>query len=467
MVRDLLDTDFTGLTPDALRADKSYQGDKEAAIKAADRLRKEVFDPIIAHIRGDAELSAIIGTKGYIRGYFPHYFDTMRTKYGEKNAVQMMRLLLPGRFASRFLEERKSKDWASGVSIFDVLPAYIQSTAKTIHDIPAYDKARRLLDEIPEGDGIEKKYIEWYLNNYMGIKANPFGIEEFHEDSRAVKLSRKVAQLYYDNLIGLNPKTWIVNLTQPLTNTVPEIGLKYTMIGAKQLYTSRKRRKIFHDSGLLLDYPGMESGIMSEGAWRRLMHQGMSAAEYSNRGITYLAGLAKAKDMGLIGPAAEMYAMDLVDKTQFSYGPEGQSRILSAVTPDLRVFQTFKLKQTEFVRNLVADAWAERKAGEGVTTARKKLGTFFAINVALPTILKLAGISLGKLALDNLGFTLADLIPGLPRTGTLLGKLGTWAWRVSDGQVKPEDIPMDVLEGLYNAFGPGAAMAKRVRRMAG
>jgi hypothetical protein len=466
MVRDLLDQAFTGLTPEKLRQSVAYTGDKEAAIVAAERMRTEIFEPIIQMIRGDAELINIIGRKGYIRGYFPHFMTQLEKKYGKPQGLAMARALLPERFISKFLQERESDNWASGVSIYDIVPSYIASTMKTIHDIPAYDKARKIVETL-EGDR-ERRYARWYIMNYMGTKANVMGMSEWGPDSLAMKLSRKVAGLYYDNLIGLNPKTWLINLTQPLTNTVPEVGLKYVLRGAKLLYTSKEARQKFHDSGLLLDYPGMESGTVGEGTWRRFMHGGMSAAEYSNRGITYLAGLEQAKDMGLVGKDAEMHAMDLVDKTQFNYGVEGHIELLEKIPPDWRVFQTFKLKQSEFMRNMVADAWNEHKGKSGNTDARAKLARFMVLNAVIPGMLKVAGISLGKYAFDSLGFTLWDLIPGLPRSASVfLDQLSKWMWRLKEGKLEAEDIPGDILDGLYNAFFPGANAINQVGKTTG
>jgi hypothetical protein len=451
MVRDLLDSAYTGLTPEKLRRDLSYRGDKEAAIRAAQRLRDEIFEPIIVEIRDNPEVVDIIGKRGYIRGYFPHMMDELQKKYG-KNWQSVARTIMPSRLMSRFLKERTSDFWGSGVSIFDVVPTYIHSTMRTIHDLPAAARAQKKLEALP--DGPRRKFAEWYVNNYLGLDEGKY-LGVVPKDHPWVELSRWVAQRHYDATIGLNLKTWGVNTLQTVANTIPEIGFKHAYRGIRALATKEGRRK-FHDSGLLFDFPGLEEGMTHEGAYRKIMHGGMAAAEYLNRGISYLGGLSEAAEAGLTGNAAEQHAMDVVEKTQFAYGKESAIPTLEALPPDMKVLMTFPLKEAEFFTNLVKDAY------QGGRRERAKLARFLLINGGIYGAGTAAGLDLKELIIG-----LMDMIPGIPRTLQLWDRLKKWLWRVSDGQVKPEDIPMDVLEGLYNAFGPGAAMAKRLRRMAG
>ena len=189
----------------------------------------------------------------------------------------------------------------------------------------------------------------------------------------------------------------------------------------------------------------------------------MAAGEYVNRGIAYLGGLEQAKDIHLVGRAAEMHAMDVVDKTQFAYGKESAIRYLENIPPDLRTFQTFPLKEAEFVGNLVSDAV------HGGARERAKLTRFLMVNVALPVGLAAAGVPVGRMFID-----IFDLIPKPFRTFQLQAKLMAWLRAVGVGvkeavtgehvkgvpKVDPADIPMDILMGLWNAFGPAANIAR-------
>ena len=481
MVRDLLDEAFTGLTPEKLRQSPAYTGDKEAAIRAADRFRKEVFDPIINHIRGDEELRNIIGKKGYIRGYFPHFLTQMESKFGKAEALKMVKALLPERFVSKFLEQRESDVWPSGVSIYDVVPSYISSTAKTIHDIPAYDKARKLVNELSEtekswgGEGT-KNFAEWYISNYMGMPSKILGVFDPH--AYLMRLSGKLAGLYYDNLIGLNWRTYLVNTFQTVSNTVPEIGFENTVKAINQLITSPAARKKFHDSGLLLDMPGIDLGVPMKTRARKFIHAGMAATEYLNRGIAYLGGIIQANKQGLIGKAAELHAINVVDKTQFAYGPKGQSRILSALPPDIRVFQTFRSKEAEFLRNLIADSYNEIKDKGSAGPDTGKLARFIMINGVLSAALTAIGIDVGRWFIE-----LWDLIPGIKFRSIQLGeKAYDWSQAAYRGIgqeifhkkypkgtriVKWENIPADVVYGMYDAFFPGANALKQAARDTG
>ena len=453
MVRDLLDEAFTGLTPEKLQMDRAYQGNREAAIRAAGRLRNEVFEPIINDIRSDQKLIDIIGKRGYIRGYFPHYWEQMKTKYGERDAAVIARQVLPERFVSRFLKERESNQWLNNVSIFDVVPSYIQSTMRTKHDIPAYNEALKTIETLPEDSPI-REFADWYVKNYIGINTNKY-MGLIPRDHPIVKLSRWIANRHYDATIGLNLKTWGVNTLQTLSNTVPELGFRYTGIGIKELSTKEGRRK-FHDSGLLFDFPGIESGILAEGTYRKVMHYGMAKAEYLNRGIAYLGGLEQARDMGLVGKAAEMHAMDIVEKTQFTYSKESAIPALDALTPDAKVLMTFPLKEAEFFSGLVKDAY------HGGAHEKAKLVRFLLINFGLAAAAKAAGIQIKDWLID-----LMDMVPGIPRSWQLLNDLRRYLWRLSDGQIKPKNIPKDILEGLYRAFGPGAVSLRRLARQTG
>jgi hypothetical protein len=451
MVRDLLDEAYTGLTPEKLRASLAYMGNKEAAIKAAERMRNEIFEPIIAQIRNNPELVEIIGERGYIRGYFPHWMEQLKRKYGEKEYLKMARALMPEQFISRFLKERESDQWANNVSVYDVVPAYISSTMRTIHDIPAYNRALKLVEKLEDGPG--KDFAKWYAQNYMGEPAAREGLLANNETYQ--KYSRWVANRYYDSLIGLNWKTWAVNTGQTLTNTFPELGAAHTAAGIKALFT-KEGRKQFHESGLLLDRPGMESDVIHRGTVRQVLHSGMAAGEYLNRGIAYLGGLSQAKEMGLVGRAAEHHAMDIVEKTQFTYSKEGAIRYLENLPPDLRVFQTFPLKEAEFVVNLVEDAY------KGGRAEKAKLGRFMALNVLLAGGLAAAGVET-----KNYFIGVLDLIPKPFRTFQLQTRLMRYLNNVYEGKVKVEDIPMDVLEGLYDAFGPASNVGKQTAKRLG
>ncbi len=491
MVRDLLDEAFTGLTPDKVRQSLSYNAtseERERAIKAAARLRKEIFNPIIDHIRNDPELVSVIGRKGFVNGYFPHYMKGMIDKYGQTEGTKMIRALLPERFVSKFLQERESDNWMSGVSIFDVVPSYIASTMKTIHDIPAYDKARKLIEELPLTERSwlgenAKSYAQWYISNYMGNRADILGV--FDPDSFVIKLSSKIAGIYYNNLIGLNWKTYSVNTLQTVSNTIPRIGFENTVRAIHALLTDKEARRKFHESGLLFDYPGIEldfkghifNRVLHGGAMeslRRVLHFGMAKTEYLNRGIAYIGGLEEAKQRGLVGKAAELHAFTVVEETQFGYGPHAQPRILAVLPPDARTFQTFKMKEAEFFRNLIADAANDIRNHED-TGAVGKLSRFLFVNFFMAALLMKMGLATGRFLVD-----LADMMPLVGIRSYDLSKRA-WNWflaarrgiakelldaRYDKGTrvVKPQDIPEDIITGLYDALMPAGLITKQTAR---
>jgi hypothetical protein len=293
-----------------------------------------------------------------------------------------------------------------------------------------------------------------------------------------MEMSRKLAGVYYDNLIGLNPRTWSLNLMQTVSNTIPELGLWYTLRGFKALVSDKAARQRFHDTGLLLDRPGMESGIRFEGLARTALHGGMAVGEYVNRGIAYLGALEQAKDQGMVGEAAEQHALDVVDKTQFSYGAESESSVMAHLPPDMRVFQTFKLKETEYVRNLIADAYHEYKDQGLGGREQNKLASFLVINAGIPALLTAAGVHVTRMFIE-----LWDLMPLLQiRTYELANRALRWgkaAWRGMAEEflgekypkgiqtIKPGKIPADIITGLYDAFFPAANFTQQAGKATG
>lgn len=461
MVKDLLDQSFTALTPEKLRQSKAYRGDKEAAITAAERLRKELFDPIINQIRNDPELVSIIGKRGYIRGYFPHFEQMMRQKYG-KYAPGMMKAMLPESFLSRFLKEREMERWVGNVSIFDVIPAYLHSTAKTVHDLPAYARAMKIIKELP--DGASKGIAEWYARNYIGDPTINDAIQRGSGKYEAV--SRWIAQRQYDALIGLNYRTWAVNLGQNL-NTITQVGLKNWIKGAEALFTKEGRQQ-FHDTGILLEQPGLESGIELHGRIRKAMHIGMGAGEYVNRGIAYHAGLAEAQQMGLVGKAAEMHALETVRETQFSYGKESPNYRIQRASPHMRVFQTYPSKQGQFMRDVFQDG-IQKGIMQGDRQARARMVRLIIILGGVPAAASAAGVSLTRAALD-----LGDIVPGMPVPLQALDKAqriyrDAKAGRLDDkdGNLDPSKISDRVLKDVVFSFLPGANFFRNISRDTG
>jgi len=448
----LLDFAQTGLRPE--NVGKAFELNKLQelrVVRAAADMRKHFFDPLINAVR-DPELSKIIGRRGYISGYFPHQVNKMNTLVDIPGLLEDM----PKRFISRFLKPREGNEFdLSGISAYDLIDPYSKSMLRTIHDLPAIKRSKNLASLID--DKMLRATAEWYIGNYSGLSSGMNRtLESFGPAGEgAQKFLRGLAQVHYDNLIGLSPKTWAINLTQTITNTWPELNTRFTIAGLKRLFTS-EGRDLLRQEGIIEEASSSFDADI-KGKVRGFLHFGMKHTEVVNRGIAYLGATEKGKAQGLTGEALRKFANRVVDDTQFNYGRAGDMRGVRSLTPDLRTFKQYWLKETNFVGEkfvdfgkVLFDAWTAKKFGRLKDPAVGRFGRMFFAWAFMASVL-------GEPVTDSIRGGL-----GLYGSGGLLGRTGDLIARFFkvivdgiDGKKSFHDIGSDVLDGIMNVLPAG------------
>ena len=465
------------ITPEDLIIEKGAQA-ATPAIRVASRLRDELFDPIIKMIQ-DPEVAKAVGEVGYVQGYFPRFMkrftDTIPMSGGELKKFQddLPDFLKPSitrertkRLETAEGELREGVEQLIEMDLFEVVPHYIHSANRTIFDLGAYKRAMEVVKQLP--DGVYKDMAQWYTDNFIShprLKGN--NPDKFYKQA-----ARAATKLYYDAYIGLNPGAAAVNLSQTVLNTMPEIGFGMTGKGIKKLFTKEGKRML-HESGILLDFPGMERALSEtdQSRTQKVLFYMFQKAEFINRGIAYLGGMEKAAARGLTGEAAEKFAWEIVEKTQFFYGRTSPLAFRSAtaspvgdLAPALTQFTTFPAKEGEFIGRIFNDglrAVNSLRKGEGTVEHRDeamKMIRFLGIWASMGALEAKTGIAQG--VTSDMFNAFARLAP-TPRDAYALGQyvLNTTTSAASGDMSVLADIPIDAIKAVADRF-PGQALVK-------
>jgi hypothetical protein len=332
--------------------------------RIGDRLRREVFEPIINQIRGDADLKGIIGEVGYIQNYFPELEKAWRSKYGEETALALVHDLKPERFKAGFFKKRTKEAKDPMLDIVSVMRAYLRGSAKTLFDVKGYAAAESALKNLPSGPGdLFREVASKYAKTFIGQPSTRGDVDAWH------KLGNKIHDWYYKAFIGFNPISAGVNLTQN-ANTFVEVGTKHTLKAFDDVFRGNKRlEKIFKDTGVLGEFPGMEISSRLQGKVDNSLFYLFRKAEALNRKVAFYAGMHEAEAAGKKGADAIEHALNVVHKTQFTYGKS--SPVQHASVPIVGQFSNYPMKQLEFLVSAVKRPEQRRRliALMGITAA--------------------------------------------------------------------------------------------------
>lgn len=434
-------------SPDALAAAALLDGqavDKPSAkaIELASRIRQEVFDPIFGRVSG-GDLAQNFGPVAYVESYLPRIRkELVDAGITPESADYMLRDLYPKEFQSRFFKKRPENPAEYSMDLFEILPRYLMAAKREVFDIPAYMQSKAALSKLPAGDMGE--LAKWYADNYIG-QPTASGVP----NETLKKVSRFVSNRIYDALLGANPTAAVVNMGQTALNTFPELGA-YTFAGMRDLLTDAGRQR-FHDSGLLLDYPGLvnmsESGGVGQKA-RKALHAMFDAAEYVNRGIAYLGAIDKARAEGMAEEAAEQFAYGVVNRTQFTYGrssPVYLQNQLDKLVPGAGQFMQYPLKEADFVWSTLYDGVKKEATSDDKARAGR-------------LIMMLGGASV-------LGYNfLGDIVPYLAPTPRAVFDIGRYIAQVGRGDKNVMDIPADAIKGILQ-YMPGRLGIQKIQKL--
>lgn len=111
-----------------------------------------------------------------------------------------------------------------------IIPTYLESMAKVIHDKPVVDAAKNVLGEIPNGK--LKEYLQGYIKNYTRYDSDPLLANAWNS------LANQIATINARSVISFNPVVHMYHLGQLPANIWPELGTKYSMVGLKDFLSN-------------------------------------------------------------------------------------------------------------------------------------------------------------------------------------------------------------------------------------
>jgi len=377
----LLNTD---ITPAGAKAQFNLSDSALAKVVVArDKARTNFFDAQISQNRGWKPVSELKGKSGYIDNYFPNWVEDQAMQ-GNYSVINTM---LPRSLKSRYLRQRTGErlDIHEEVSFQDIIRPYTRSMQQNAYGVPAVKEARLVAKDIK--DPLLRNLADWHVDNFSGKSSGMVaGLEGFdfvrsgkgYEQlgtmgHSIIKFSQLASAMEYHALIGLNPATWAINLTQPLTNTWPEIGTRSFLTGIYRFLNPKDKeaRELLRQEGIMkaASIATSENPTTSAG---KAIHWGMGASEVWNRGITFLGALDHGKRRGLSGSALRDYALDINDRTNFNIaGRAGDIRLLRMSMPHMRNWKTFMLKEINFAGEKTMDmatafrgAWKAKDLGK-------------------------------------------------------------------------------------------------------
>lgn len=334
-----------------------------------------------------------------ITNYITHIFDEQLIKKEfDEDLAKILQDKVAGSVYDPFTLERLG---ALGYkeNVWDALDAYVKRGVRKANMDPALEQAQKAADSLELSQyNYVKSYIDrinmrpTQLDNLLdnAIKQSPI---QYRLGGRpTARLSKLARQMVYRGTLGLNVGSALRNLTQGV-NTYSELGEKYTVLGYTNLL--KNGTKELDEVGLFRNGMVEDRSLnATKKFWEKtdkVLFSLFELAERINRGSAYYGAKAKGLSKGMTEEQARKYAVDVVEKTQFTFGkidtPVGmQSDIVKLLTQ----FQSYNFKQIEFLAG-------KAKARDIAGLARYSIGSFVMLN------------TIGQL----LGMDYKDLIPSI------------------------------------------------------
>lgn len=300
-----------------------------------------------------------------VTNYITHIFekDFIKKEFDE-DLAKIISEKVPGSVYDPFTQERLGK--AGYVEdVFRALDAYVKRGVRKVNMDPALEKLSSASDKLPleswkyvksfaDRVNLRPTQIDTYIDDL--VKQSPIGYKLGQRPVTAT--TRKLRQMVYRGTLGLNVGSALRNLTQGV-NTYAKLGEKYTAIGymrnLKEMASGGdelKRVGILRDDLIQDRQLSAVKGVMEK------LDKGLfvffNLAEKINRGSAYFGAKSKYLSEGLSEKEAIEKAVDLVRKTQFTFGSvDTPVAMQSDIAKTLGQFQSFNLKQAEFLGEMI------------------------------------------------------------------------------------------------------------------
>lgn len=301
-----------------------------------------------------------------ISNYITHIFEL--SKEGQEFDPELAKLISetsPKSVYNPFLEKRLGKRAGLIEDVFVSLDAYVKRVTRKANMDPALDKLSVAADKL---DLESYNYVKRLAK---GVNMQPTEIENLVDNllksvvgyrytvRPTAYLTNKWRKAVYRGGLGLNVGSALKNITQG-TNTFAELGSKYTLRGYSDLVRRMATGNLdeLYEGGILSDNIIQDRNFHAVKRVAEKLDNVLFAlfdtTEKINRGSAYYGAKAKALSKGMSEEDAFKYAKDVVKRTQFTFGAIDSPVVLqSDIAKTLGQFQSFNIKQTEFLAEMV------------------------------------------------------------------------------------------------------------------
>ena len=301
---------------------------------------------------------------GRITSYITHIFDKdFIQKEFDPDIARLIRDRVPGSVYDPFVEQRLGKRGYLE-DTWKALDAYVKRATRKVNMDGSLKRIASKADNLEES---QFNYIKGYLDR---VNMRPTKIDNLLDNTvkqvigyrlgqrPTTAVTRNLRQMVYRGTLGLNVGSAVRNLTQG-ANTYAKLGEKYTTVG----YYKMAKALISRDGelervGVLKNDFIQDRTISATKKFWENLDKGLwvffDLAEKINRGSAYYGGKAKALKAGMSEEQAIEAGKKLVRDTQFSFGSVDTPALLqSDIAKVFGQFQSFNLKQTEFLGEMV------------------------------------------------------------------------------------------------------------------
>jgi hypothetical protein len=273
-------------------------------------------------------------------------------------------------------EGYKKDTWAA-------LDAYVKRATRKVNidqALEEFNKATAHLTEVSQLNYIEKRVSALNMRPTEAETSVDNLIRTLIGDRLGARptleITRMIRKMIAGAKIGGSLTSFAKNLTQGV-NTFSDLKTRYTLRGYLDLV--KFGGKELNDNSVLIS-PFIEDRTYSAvkkwaEQWDNILFLNMQASELVNRGAAYYGAKAKFLDgkitpkefrlgLGRDMPAnytptledAVDYGKFVAEKTQFRFGPlDAPAAITGPIARTAAQFQTFGIKQTEFILNMITD----------------------------------------------------------------------------------------------------------------
>lgn len=350
---------------------------KENELKAAQRIRDEIYEPVIEAVRNvrpdvgyRRKYSAVIRTmEDFVSTLYPELGGKVPADLVPEFSLEIRRSMTKDPFSPHTL--KRQGEPPKTFDIDEVLEAYLPSMLRVKHYTKLSSKVARQLAELP--DSTLKEFSVKYARIFFGVPS-----EYKRMDRIRFNLAKQITNLSYASALELNPLWFAMHLTKVPVNTFPELGRegsKYLAKGYERMMTEEGRELVAR-GGVLMDrlwvFPETFFELKKRPKnWMRLT---TSMSDAIDRSASYLAALEKAKDMGFLGPKEEVgdltwkrlnelsangvdinkaldYANSVMARSEFLYTP-AYVQMWQREHPILGMFHHYIFREAEFVSSL-------------------------------------------------------------------------------------------------------------------